>query len=177
MSEAFSTASFCQSWKFHAEGFFFPFKYKTSQGFCHWCYEPISIFFNILFGTINKESRQCLPIYLTEWQWLSALLFSPHSHFPVRWWILTPRHCVGGMPETALHSTLLVLHFGWGTLLMFLMKLGCSIELFYALLMPIYIHRWMFRLISRQQNVACVYKCTYKATVRPCKTKYLSTRH
>lgn len=50
----------------------------------------------------DKESRQCLPTYLTEWQWLSALLFSSHSHFPVCRWIPAPRHSVGGMPETAL---------------------------------------------------------------------------
>lgn len=41
----------------------------------------------------RADFRQCLPTYLTEWQWLSGLLFSPYSHFPVCWCILTPRHC------------------------------------------------------------------------------------
>lgn len=63
--------------------------------------------------TRSADSRQCLPTYLAEWQWLSALLFSPHSHFPVCWWIPTPRHCAGGMPETALQSTVLMLQLGW----------------------------------------------------------------
>lgn len=103
--------------------------------------------------TRRADFRQCLPTYLTEWQWLSALLFSSHSHFPVCWWIPTPRHCVGGMPETALHSAVLMLQLGWGTLLMLLMKLCCSIELFYAQLMPFYIHHQTFCLIKRQLNI------------------------
>lgn len=72
--------------------------------------------------TGRADFRQGLPTYLTEWQWLSALLFSPYSHFPVCWWILTPRHCFGGRPETVVHNMVLMLQLGWGTVLMFLME-------------------------------------------------------
>lgn len=147
--------------------FFFLNTNERSQiEFSQWCHEPESSFFSVPL-TRRADFRQCLPTYLTEWQWLSALLFSSHSHFPVCWWIPTPRHCVGGMPETALHSAVLMLQLGWGTLLMLLMKLCCSIELFYAQLMPFYIHHQTFCLIKRQLNIFCVDKCTYEATARP----------
>lgn len=129
--------------------------------FLKWCHEPESIFFHLFFYvplTRRAAFRQCLPTYLTEWQWLSALLFSPYSHFPVCRWIPTPRHCFGGRPETGLHSTVLMLQLGWGTVLMFLIKFCHSIELFYAQLMPIYIHPNFSGSFKRPQNVFVLMK-------------------
>ena len=100
--------------------FFFFLIYHWIAVFCAVIRRRVVFFFFFSFLllffvplTRSADSRQCLPTYLAEWQWLSALLFSPHSHFPVCWWIPTPRHCAGGMPETALQSTVLMLQLGW----------------------------------------------------------------
>lgn len=106
--------------------FFFFKKIKSEESSRIFSWVPwtgIKIFFPVAPLMRRADSRQCPSTDPAEWQWLNALLLSPHSHFPVCWWIAARRHHVGGMPEIALHSTVLMLPLGQGTLLMFLLKL------------------------------------------------------
>ena len=110
-----SIGSCFQTGKFHAAGFnFFFTQWEGSSGIfpvVPWtgiCFAP----YFFLLCPFDNKLRQWLRTYVAEWQWLSGLFSVPILTLQYADESLTPRHSVGGLPETALHSMVLMLQLG-----------------------------------------------------------------
>lgn len=66
----------------------------------------------IFLCPFDNKLRQWLRTYVAEWQWLSGLFSVPILTFQYADESLSPRHSVGDLPETALHSMVLMLQLG-----------------------------------------------------------------